>query len=189
MTRRDRRALVIGGTVLVIAALGRGLPIALGALDRLQQEVADRSASVDRMQANVREVNALADSAADVRRRFVALAPSVLTGRTDAEAVADLTGRLNMFVAAHAASFDRADAIPDSARMGWLRRVTVRLTLESDLRGVMGALAAVERDPAVLVIRTIRLAAPDPASPETMPEIVKAEATISGWYLTRTPPQ
>lgn len=185
MTGRDRRALVIGSAVLVVALALRAVPLGAAALGRLRRDVAERGMLVLRMRAEVRSVNALADSAAEVRRRFVALAPRLLAGGTESAAEADLTGRLNLLASAHAATLGRTEALPDSARIGWLRRVTVRAVFESDLRGVLETLAAAGHGPAVLTIRSLRLAASDPASADTAPEVISAEATVSGWYLLR----
>lgn len=153
----------------------------------LRSDVAARAGLVQRMKAEISGANAVAESAAVVRQRFVALAPSILSGRTDAAAVADLGSRLSAAAGSHGSTFARADAIPDSVRVGWLKRITVRFALESDLAGVLATLAAAERDPAVLSIRSVRLVAADPGSSDLAPEIISAEATVSGWYLTSPP--
>lgn len=185
MTARDRRALGIGSAVLLLALVLRAVPLGAAALGRLRRDVAERAVLVQRMRADVRSVNALADSAADTRRRFVALAPRILAGGTESAATADLTGRLNLLATAHAATLGRTETLPDSTRVGWLRRVTVRVVFESDLRGVLETLDAAARGPVVLAIRSARLAASDPASADAAPEVISAEATVSGWYLLR----
>jgi hypothetical protein len=73
----------------------------------------------------------------------------------------------------------------DSARTGWLRRVTVRAVLESDLEGTLATLKAAEKGPAVLVLRSAKLTAMNPASADGVPEVIAAEATVSGWFLLR----
>ena len=185
MTVRDRRVLALGSAVLLLALALRAAPLGAAALSRLRRDVAERGALVQRMRSDVRSVNALADSAAVVRRSFVALAPRILAGGTESAAMADLTGRLNLLAAAHATTLGRTETVPDSARVGWLRRITVRAVFESDLRGVLETLDAAAHGPVVLAIRSVRLAASDPASADAAPEVISAEATVSGWYLLR----
>lgn len=185
MTNRDRRALALGVVVITTALILRILPLASRALQQLRHDVAERGVLVQRMRSDVREVGALTDSAALVRRRFVALAPRILTGGTEAEAIANLTSRLGVILAAHDATFGRADAITDSTRVGWLRRVTVRLVFESDLSGVLASLNATAHEPAVLAVSSVHLNASDPTSADPAPEIIAAEATVSGWFLVR----
>lgn len=185
MTARDRRALAMGSAVLLVALALRAVPPSGAAIVRLRGDVAERAALVQRMRSDMRSVNALADSAAIVRRRFVALAPRILAGGTESAATADLTGRLNGLATAHATTVDRTETVPDSTRIGWLRQITVRVVFESDLRGVLETLDDAGRGPVVLAVRSVRLAASDPASADAAPEVISAEATVSGWYLLR----
>jgi hypothetical protein len=163
----------------------RGVPLAAAALDRLRHDVTERGAAVSRMRADVGAVGALTDSAAVARRRLVALAPRILNGGTEAEAVADLIGRMGVLATANATALARSEPLPDSTRIGWLRRVSVRVVLESDLRGVLETLNAMSHGSAVIVLRSVRLTAADPASTDAAPEVISAEATVTGWYLLR----
>ena len=185
MMPRDRRALALGACLVVAALLLRGIPLVVGAVSRLRDDVGNRSATVHRMRADVRGLAALGDSAALARRRLVALAPRILTGASEAEAVADLTGRLSALAAAHQAVVQRTEVVPDSIHVGQLARVTLHAVIESDLPGALATLTALEADPAVLTIRSVRVTAPDPGSSDAAPEVLSAEATVSGWYLKR----
>lgn len=183
MTPRDRRAVLAGLAVLVAAAAIRMVPLGAHAVVALRQDVAVRSALLARMRADLSQAGGLVDSGAEVRRRLIDLAPRLLAGGTQAEAIADLTNRMSGLAGRHHDAFDRADPVPDSAQVGSLRRVTVRAGFDGDLRGVLTFLDAVVADPTVLAVREVRIVAADPASDDAQPEVLKSEFLVSGWYI------
>jgi hypothetical protein len=183
VTGRDRRALMLGGVGLLLAIALKAAPPVVGAVRGLNAEVLSRSKTVARMRTNVRGAGAVFDSATLVRKDLAALAPRLLSGRSSAEATADLISRLTA-AAAGSATLEHADPAEDSTRVVWIRRVTVRAAFESDMRGALTLLHAIARQPAVLTVRAIRIVAPDPGSADAAPEILKIETTVSGWYIT-----
>jgi hypothetical protein len=166
-----------------MAGLLRGAPAVAGAVTGLRADVTGRADAVDRMRADVRALGALDDSADMAKRRLIALAPSILVGGSEAEAIADLTGRVSGLAAGHQALLRRTESVPDSGGVGRLARVTLRVEIESDLPGALATLAALDGDRVVLSLRSVRLAAPDPGSPDAAPEVLTTVATVSGWYL------
>jgi hypothetical protein len=159
----------------------RAAPLATTAVGRLRGEVEAQSAAVQRMRADVRAIGALGDSAALARQQLVALAPVILTGASEAEAVSDLAARLSALAAGHHAVMQRHQPVPDTTRVGRLARITLRAVFESDLPGALATLATVDGDRAVLTLRSVRLSESDPGSPDASPEVLSAEATVSGW--------
>jgi hypothetical protein len=183
VTRRDHRAVLAGVAVLAAAAAIRLVPSAIHAVLELREDVAVRRGVLGRMRADLSQAGSMVDSGETVRQRLIDLAPRLLTGGTQAEAISDLTTRLSSLAGRHQAGFDRADPIPDSAYVGSLRRVTVRAGFDGDLRGALTFLDAVVGSPAVLTVHEVRIVASDPASDDARPEILKGEFVVSGWYL------
>jgi hypothetical protein len=113
---------------------------------------------------------------------LVGLAPKLLSG-TSVEAGADLSAQLNLFASRNAAKLERLDVLPDSGRAGRLACTRAHVALETDSRGLVGFLRAIAAANAALAVRELRIVAPDPGSPERVPEILKVEVTVEGWYV------
>ena len=92
MTARDRRALILGGvvvlgTVLLVRVLPWGVRRVLGAEAGLRE----RAALLARSRADLADAAMLRDSAAELGQALVGLAPKILSGNSPAEAMADLS--------------------------------------------------------------------------------------------------
>jgi len=184
VTERDRRALFVGGAVTVGAVvLLRVLPWTVRSALAAEATLHERAVLLGRARANLAGAADLRDSAAALGRALVGLAPKILSGGTATEAIADLSGRVNLVVSGHQAKLERADPVPDSARAGRLRRATVRAAFESDIRGLAGVLQALEFGKAALAVRELHVVALDPGSPDRSPEVLRVELMVAGWYL------
>jgi type II secretion system (T2SS) protein M len=186
MIARDRKALLVGGSVVVTAILLlRVLPWGVRRVLTTERDLRERTALLARTRADLAEAVSLRDSAATVGQALVRLAPKLLSGNTAAEAMADLAGRLNLGASRSQAKLARVDQMPDSAAAGRLRRVRVRATLESDVRGVTGVLRAVEFNEAALSVSEMRIVATNPAAADQASEVLLLEVTVTGWFLER----
>ena len=186
MSPRERRALRLGGAVIVAAfAALRLLPWGWHAAQGRAEEFRNRAELLVRAEAMVAAADELQDSSVAVKARLLTLAPRILAGSQEAEAMADLSGRLNALAAAHQVRLSRTNPLSDSTRSGELRRISVRVTLESDSRGTLEFLRGLARGPAVLVLQELRVTAPNAASAAAVPEVLETEATVQGWYLAR----
>ena len=144
-----------------------------------------RAELLARMRADIRSADELEDSATVIRRRMASLAPAFLTGGTAGEAAADLGSRLSAAAERHRVRVSRTDHVADSSRTERLGRVTLRLALESDTRGLLGLLDAAAKESAVLVVDELRIAVVEPHVPADRPEVLQSELTVRGWYLPR----
>ena len=184
MTERDRRALLVGGAaVLGAVLLLRVLPWSARRVLAAEAELRQRAALLARARADLGEAALLRDSAAALGQALVGLAPKILSGGSAAEASADLSGRLNLAASRSAAKLERVDQVSDSTAAGRLRRVRLRATLESDVRGVSGVLRAMEFNEAALSVNELRIVAVDPNSPDRAPEVLRLQVTVAGWFL------
>jgi hypothetical protein len=184
MTPRDRRALLLGGLVIGGAVLGlRILPWSVRRAMGAHALLTERAALLARTRAELGSLPELRDSAAVLTRALLALAPQVLSGSSSAEAGADLSGRMNLAASRAPAKVERLDALPDSSASGRLGQVRVHAALETDIRGLVALIRAIDAGDEVLKLDELRVESPDPGGVNRGPEILKVEITVSGWYI------
>ena len=184
MTPRDRRALLVGGIAVVAAVLGlRVLPWAVRRVTTAHAVLRERATLLARTRDEMATLPELRDSAAVLSQALVALAPQVLSGSTAAEAGADLSGRMNLAASRAPAKVERIDPLPDSSGDERLGRVRVHAALETDVRGLIALIRAIDTGDEVLKLDELRVEAPEPGTVQRGPEILKVEITVSGWYI------
>ena len=184
MTRRDRRALILGGLVIGAAVMAlRVLPAGVRHALAARGILRERAALLGGTRAEMTMLPELRDSAAVLSQALVALASQVLSGSTAAEAAADLSGRLNLAAARAPARVERISPLPDSSSAGRLGRVRVQIVLETDVRGLVAVLRSIGVGEEVLKLEVLRVEAPQPTPAIRGPEILKVELTVSGWYI------
>ena len=184
MTARDRRALLIGGgAVLTAFLLLRALPWTLRSVFAAEVGLRQRAALLARAQADLAEASGLRDSAVALGRALVGLAPKILSGNSPAEAVADLSGRVNLAASRNQAKLERVDPLTDSTVSGRLHRVALRAAFECDIRGLVGVLQALTFGKAALAVRELRVTAVDAGPADKNPEVLRVEMTVAGWHL------
>lgn len=184
MTARDRRALVAGGFVIGTAVmLLRVVPAGVRRASGAYGALSERSALLARTRDEMAALPKLRDSAGVLSQALITLAPQVLSGSTSAEAAADLSGRMNLAAARAPARVERVDALPDSSGAGRLGRVRVHAALETDVRGLVSLLRAIDAGDEVLKLDELHVEAPEPGAATRGPEILRVELTVSGWYI------
>jgi len=184
MTLRDRRALLLGGLAVGLAVLGlRVLPWLIRRGSMAYSQLEEHATLLARTRDELATLSELRDSTAVLTRALVALAPQVLSGSTAAEAGADLSGRINLAASRAPARVERLEAMPDSSSDGRLGRARVHAAFETDVRGVVAFLRAIDAGEGVLTLDELRVVTPDPGAPDRGPEILKIEVTVSGWYI------
>ena len=184
MTARDRRALFVGGGVVLAAfLLLRVLPWTLRSVLAAEVGLRQRSALLARARADLAEAGGLRDSAVALGQALVGLAPKILSGNSPAEAVADLSGRVNLAASRNQAKLERVDPLTDSAVAGRLHRVALRAAFECDIRGLVGTLQVLTSGKAALAVRELRVTAVDASAADRSPEVLRVEMTVAGWFL------
>ena len=184
MTARERLVLISGVLIVVSAALvTRGVPAAVRGIHRLRASVEERAELVARLRARVAAGDSLTATAEALLERLRDLGPVVLAGRTEPEADEDLMARI-AYLAEHAqARVQQAERVPDSTRGGLLRRVAVRVEMQSDLGGLLAFFRALGRDSTAIATDAIRITAADPHSAASAPETLGVELRLAGWYI------
>jgi len=184
VTPRDRRALRIGGIAVACAVLGlRVLPLAVRRVADAHAMLRERATLLARTREEMADLPRLRDSAAALSRALLALAPQILSGSSSAEAGADLSGRMNLAASRAPAKVERLDPLPDSSGEGRLGRVRVHAALETDVRGLVALIRALDAGDDVLKLDELRVEALEPGMVQRGPEILKVEITVSGWYI------
>lgn len=186
MTGRDRRALLIGGAVVLSGLLlFRVLPAVWRGWGSAREELRAARVLLARAESALNGLDSLEGRAAATRARVIALAPRLLAGGTDAEALADLNGRLAVAASHQRTRLLRADPIVDSARESRLRRVRLRIEVESDWSGMAGFLRATIADPAALRVTAVSVRGAEVPIATTGAEVLSGEVEVTGWYLVR----
>jgi len=187
MSARDRRALTVGiGTIAFAIVAFRLGPAAVRSATDERERLRSSRALLEKARSELRAASRFEDSAAVIRRSLDSLASRILSGDSNAEAWSDLENRLSLAATRNGAALKVSTRLPDSARVGLLRRITGRAEIESDLRGVLAALRAIEHNPAVLRLGEFRLVAANPDVPSGGPEVLRAEFVVEGWFLSST---
>ena len=184
MTPRDRRALVLGSVAVAVGVFVlRVLPWTVGSALAAELGLRERAALLARARIDLAEASVLRDSAVVISQALVALAPKILSGNAAAEAVADLSGRVNLAASRNQAKLERVDPLTDSAVSGRLHRVALRAAFECDIRGLVGVLQALTFGKAALSVRELQVTAVDASSADRIPEVLRVEMTVAGWFL------
>jgi len=184
LTGRDRRALLAGAAALaVLMAATKGLP----AFRDWQREA--RGADAEAREALVRERTLIANAEATrestiVRgRRMIALAPSILAGDTPGAAGASLAGILSGAAALSGMRLGAVQLRGDTLSRDSFTRIGAHMDATGDIRGVAAMLAALERGPTLLSVRSLSIAQPDLTAGDDRTEALRIELEVEGLML------
>jgi len=185
MTPRDRRALLIGGAIVLGAVLVlRVVPSGVRSVLALRTRTLERVETLARVRDALAAAPALRDSLTEALGAVVALAPRLVDGRSSAEASASLSALVSLVARRHAVRLVRLDPLPDSAA-GAFRRVAVHAELEGDVRGLTRFLRAIETGDPLLTVPALAIHASDPFKQSPGPEALRAEVQVMGFFLPR----
>lgn len=187
---RQRRTFTVAAAVVFGSWLAlRAAPAAVSRISDARELLESRRTLLLRLERELAGLDALADTAKQLQARVVALAPRILTGTSPAEAGADLVGRITHAADVGMVKLTSAEPMTDSAVVGGLRRVGVRMGFEGDIRGVVGTLQALERDPGALEFDDLKVLALEPMGEANRPEVLRAELTVHGWHQAKVKPR
>ena len=187
MTSREARVVKVAGAIVIAALFIRMIPAVTHRWQRQRLQLRQQAALVARFEREVEFIGGLSELADSVRRQFLALDTAILAGRTGAEADASLSAHLNLAADRAGTLLQQAVPVADSATAGALHRVTARATFAGDTRGIVATLRSLAEDPVSMAVRTVRIVAPDPGSPDGTAETLSLERQVSAWYQERRP--
>jgi hypothetical protein len=184
---RDRRAVLLGGALLLAAWLAlRGVPWTLSRLTLLRARAAVATQTLANARATLAQEPQFRDSLGARAQRLVRWAPRLFAGGTPSEARADVGAWLTAEATRRRVRLTRLDIGGDSA-VSVFTRLTVRVEVEGDVRGLTGWLAALDGGGKLVRVTGLRLSAPDAATPDTRSERLRAEITLVAWAATTRP--
>lgn len=186
MTQRDRRALLVGGAVIIGAWLFvRGLPLLEAAWRENRERVEAQRMLLEETRRAIDALPRLEDSAHALTQRVAGLAPRILSGSSAAVALSDLSGRMGTIVGLAHGRMLRFETLPDTVAAGQLRRVTAQIEIETDFRGIAEVLDYLDRGQLVAVAEWLQVNAIDPAALPSTPEQLNVVLRVTAWYLAR----
>ena len=186
MTPRDRQALRLGGLVVLGAFMAlRAVPWLWREGSWLAGRLGAERAYVAHADSNLARIGALADSTHRLTERVAALAPRILSGETRTEATAALAGLIGHLAVESGARLDATAPVADTASAGTLRRLSMDVTVESDVRGLSQLLGRLATIAPVLACTRIRVTTGDPLGASGGPEVLRIEMRVVGWFLER----
>lgn len=179
-TDRDRRAIVIGGVVLLIAAITlRGIP-ALVRWTMSERARAERlSAAVSSARLSSDSLVSLSDSARARARRAALLDSLFLQGGSATLSAASLAGELSNDAAQAGLHLAAVQAEPEADSAASVRRIRAHASLSGQLAAVMRFLIRVENGPPLLSVDELSLSQPGAMS-NGQPETIRADVVIEG---------
>jgi hypothetical protein len=129
----------------------------------------------------------LADSLRTTLGQFLAAAPRLIEGRTQAEASAALHHLVRSRAEASGLAVRRQEPVADSAR-GTFQRVQTSADLEGDVRALARFLLAIEGGTVLLTIPTLAVTSAEPGERPGMPEVLRIQLDVRGLYIPREAP-
>lgn len=183
MTARDRRALLVGASI-VAAAWGalRGVPGAVRHLGRLEESAAQRTRLLVRAHARLNDLPKLNDSITALTAIAESLPGMLLGGRGRETAEADLMSRVRAAAEASPVTLREFEPHAVEAREGTLSLAAIAAVVESDLPGVLDMVSRLEADAATAVEQVeVTASAPDGKLTAGM-EVLRTRIAVSGWF-------
>jgi hypothetical protein len=190
MSARDRRALLACvGAVSIVLALARGVPAYLSWQREARAEDAEARLALAKDRSLVTFDPAMRDSALIRGRRLIALAPVILSGDSPNSAGATLAGILSGAAAQSGVRLGAVQIRGDSLSRDAFTRIGARMDGTGDVRGVANMLAALERGPTLLSIRSFSITQPEMLAGDDRVEALRVELDVEGLMLNprRTP--
>lgn len=195
LSARDRRTLTVGVVAigsLVLAA--RGIPAWRTWVRETRATAVEHLGDAARAEGVVRTFPAMRDSLAVRNARYLALAPTLVSGGSLNAASATLaslvsTAATESGVTLGAVQMRTKEAAPrrDSvATHAAFARVRVESDVTGDIRGIARFLAALEGGPVHLVVRDLTITQSDAVGAPDRPEVLRATVAVEGLALSRS---
>jgi hypothetical protein len=176
---KDRKAAMFGiVTVGSLIGLSNGLPALAEWEGTRVAEATDAMARASAARANVRMLSALRDSLRSRKAQLAAIDSTLLSGTSSAAAVADLAASLDEMATHARLKVTAMQLRADSALVGSIVRVAVRVTATSDVAGLAAFLRATEAGDTALAVRELFVSQPEPAAPDAKPEALRIDVLV-----------
>ena len=185
LSSRDRTPLLAGTSIiLALIFVSRGIPAWVRWERRVRDDAAVANAEAAASQRAVRSAPVLSQIAQHIERRYLALAPALLTGDDRATAGAALISTVNS--AARAAGVQvgalqiEMDTAASAEAAAGIVPIRVRGDGAGDIGGVARFLATIEGNVPLLAVRELTITPTDPHLTNDKPETLRLSFLIEG---------
>ncbi|MGH7658377.1 MAG: GspMb/PilO family protein [Gemmatimonadales bacterium] len=180
------RAAFIGLMVVLVSwCVLKGIPGVVRYVLRTEAGLQELAFILGRDRGEVAFGQSLTYADAVPKEQIVSLAPSLLSGSSPEAAFDDLATRVSAAAGSSRARLEQLEAVADPSTAGWLRRSALRVSLESDIRGMVETLNSLMAGP-VLRVEDIHILTTGDRQSAGAAEVLRSEFTVRGWYLART---
>jgi hypothetical protein len=179
MTNSDARTLRRGVlAILAIVGVGNGIPALRRVETRVRAAAVEAERELSTLRAAARGQPAMRDSLR-VRARRLELVRGALVRATSPQlAAAELATSLAGYATDVGARVNATIVRSDTAFTRGIARVTVRISIATDIEGIAELLQAIESDPRLLAVRELTLGGSDAGAPETRAEVLTCELVV-----------
>lgn len=179
LSPRDRRALAVGGTVMIAAlTLARGFPALRTWTNERRASAVELNHELSQLRLGVASQRERKAALTKRSAELASLESALLPGETPATGAASLARLVGTAAESSAVHIRSTQLRTDSIRAGdAYTRVAVRIDATSDIRGLTSFLARLERGPALLVVKSLAITQSEPLSEM---ETLRAELEVAG---------
>lgn len=186
MSARERRVVIGGATVLVVAVLAlRVVPVWRAWITDTRAVALVSIAELARTRSGIAGMSSVRDSLIVRNERYLALAPSILTGTSHGAVGAALASLVSGAATSAGLEVGALSIRLDTVRTSVFSRPSVRGDARGDVAGLTRFLAILERGPTLVVIRQLAVTQPEPGAANDRPEGLRIEFTVEGIALVR----
>lgn len=179
LSARDRRTLVVGATAIALLfAFGRVVPLMTQWQSAQIAEASTVTRDIGEARAGERLLPAMRDALRAQVVRMEALDSAILSGPTPSAAAARLASEVETLADESSVKIGAIQLQADSAEVGGLVHVGVRVTAVADVFGLLAFMRAIEGGEGLLVVRELVVVQPEPAAPASKPEALRVELAV-----------
>jgi hypothetical protein len=188
MSARDRRMLLVGGSVIAsLIVLSKGVPAWRDWVANARAGAVEQARAAADADALIAHATATRDTVVARNARYVALAPALLSGNSAAEASATLASLVSSAASVAGVKLGAVQlrAPADTGARRTFVRIGVHADVTGDIRGVTTLLANLEHGAVRLRVRDLTVTQPDAAAPGDRVEALRAELTVEGLAMAK----
>jgi hypothetical protein len=187
LSPRDRFALAFGaGVMLLLVALGRGMPALLGWTRDHRARATAAAAELARAEHSVRNLARTRRVLSQAESRLAAYDSALLAGHTPASAGAALAALLSEAASVSEAALGAVQLSADTAARSVLARASARASVSGDLESVALFLETLEEGPQLTAVRELSITPSQPFVAPGQREMLRLEITVEGLFRAAT---
>ena len=179
LSTRDRRTIIIGACVVgALLGLGRGVPSMMRWQSTQIAEAAEVARDIAEARGGERVMPAIRDTLRSYVARMKTLDSSILSGPSPSAVAVQLASEVENLADESAVKIGAMQLQADSAGVGALVHVGVRVTAIADVFGLLAFMRAIDGGERMLLVRELVVTQPEPAALPNKAESLRIELTV-----------